>query len=132
MNVSRSANQSAIIDDPNAIRKCQVHPKNMVDLFGTHCNDLICTKCQFSVHKDHNEESIIVDIHSYIGQAIIQFDTFREKFNKFIEISSANFPIDESVLNYISRQKNIIDVLMTNKKILFQINLTFFIKKLII
>ena len=116
LNISRSANQSVINDDPNAIRKCQVHPKNMVDLFCTNCNDLICTKCQFSIHKDHNEEGIIVDVHSYIAQAIIQFDTFQQKFKKFIEISSANFHIDESVLNYISRQKNIIDVLYDEQK----------------
>ena len=116
LNVSRSVNQSVINDDPNAIRKCQVHPKNMVDLFCTHCNDLICTKCQFSVHKDHNDESIIVDIHSYINQAVIQFDTFKEKFKKFIEISSANFPIDDTVLTYISRQKGIIDVLYEDQR----------------
>lgn len=117
LNISRSAvNASVIHDDPNGIRKCQVHPKNMVDLFCTQCNDLICTKCQFSSHKDHNEENIIVDILSYVNQASVQFETFKEKFKKFIEISSANFPIDETVINYINRQKSIIDVLYDEQR----------------
>ena len=49
-------------------------------MFCTQCNDLICTKCQFSTHKDHNDEYIIIDIHTYVEQGFGQFDIFQEKF----------------------------------------------------
>lgn len=80
-------------------------------MYCTQCNDLICTKCQFSSHKDHNEENIIVDISTYIEQATAQFDTFKDKFKKFIDISTASFPIDDTIFDYLDKQKNVIDVL---------------------
>ena len=56
-------------------------------MFCTQCNDLICTKCQFSTHKDHNDENIIIDIHTYVEQACGQFDIFQEKFKKWTQFS---------------------------------------------
>ncbi len=85
-------------------------------MFCSQCNDLICTKCQFSNHKDHNDDNIILDIHTYIEQATNQFEIFQEKFRKFIEISTSNFPIDESIFEYLSKQKNVIDVLYDDHK----------------
>lgn len=85
-------------------------------MFCTQCNDLICTKCQFSTHKDHNDENIIIDIHTYVEQACGQFDIFQEKFKKFIEISTSNFPIDDTIFEYLSKQKNVIDVLYDDQK----------------
>lgn len=85
-------------------------------MYCTQCNDLICTKCQFSNHKDHNDESVIVDINTYIEQASNQFEIFKDKFQKFIEISTASFPIDDTIFEYLGKQKNVIDVLYEEQK----------------
>lgn len=85
-------------------------------MYCTKCNDLICTKCQFSTHKDHNDESTIVDIETYIEQAAKQFGIFKEKFRNFIKVSTTSFPIDDTVFEYISKQKGIIDVLYEEQK----------------
>lgn len=115
-NISVTSQNVSVNEDPYAIRKCQIHPKNMIDLFCVQCNDLICTKCQFGAHKDHNEENVIVDIENYLQQADTQFQVFREKFKKFIEISSSNFPIDETIFEYINKQTNVIDVLYEDQR----------------
>jgi hypothetical protein len=85
-------------------------------MFCSQCNDLICSKCQLTTHKDHNDEKTIIDIHSYIDMAAQRMENFQEKFQKFIKISSSTFPIDDTIFEYFSKQKSVIEVLYDDHK----------------
>jgi len=58
-----------------------------------------------------------------------QFTLFREKFTKFIEISSSNFPIDDRIFTYITKQKKIIETLYEDQKSFINLQFENFHKK---
>jgi hypothetical protein len=91
---------------------------------------LICSKCQTTIHKEHYEETVIIDVPLYLEQALNQFSIFKEKFQKFIEISSSNFPIDDRIFSYIHKQKKIIDSLNEDHKNFIEIQFENFHKKI--
>jgi hypothetical protein len=62
-------------------------------------------------HSDHIEDNIIIDLDQYIEDSKERFKEFRTKYNLFINKTTQNFPIDDSILEFLSKQKNVIDVL---------------------
>lgn len=96
--------------DDYQIRRCYIHPKYLIDAFCTKCNECVCSKCiTDKKHIDHNEQ--VKDMKDYIEAAIQQVEVFLGKFKNFVNESTKNFPIDESIKDYIYKQKNIIDML---------------------
>lgn len=75
------------------------------------CNEIICTKCQFSSHKEHEESQLVVEIQNYLKEAGSQFGSFKTNFENFVELAANNFPIDDKAFEYIAKEKNIIDLI---------------------
>ena len=59
-------------------------------------------------HSDHIEDNIIIDLDQYIEDSKERFKEFRTKYNLFINKTTQNFPIDDSILEFLSKQKNVI------------------------
>jgi len=47
----------------------------------------------------------------YIGDSLERFREFKAKYNQFLSKTTISFPIDDSIIEFLSKQKNIIDVL---------------------
>lgn len=73
-------------------------------------------KCQTTTHQDHNNENIIIELDVYINESIERFKEFQSKYNQFLLKTTANFPIDDSIIDFLSKQKNVIDVLYEDQK----------------
>lgn len=80
------------------------------------CNEIICNKCKDTIHQEHNQENIIIDISQFVEDSIERFKEFRNKYNQFLQKTTTNFPIDDSILEFLSKQKNVIDVLYEDHK----------------
>jgi hypothetical protein len=85
-------------------------------LYCAKCNDIICNKCQFSSHKEHEDAQLIVEIEKYIKEAGTQFGSFKTNFENFVQLAANNFPIDEKAYEYISKEKNMIDLIHDEHK----------------
>jgi hypothetical protein len=102
----------------------------VADLYCIECNTLVCSKCQTTNHIEHNEDNIIVDIKTYIDEAVIQMELFKEKFSKFIDMSSSHTPIDETIYDLLDKQKGIIDLLYDDHRRFIKERFDTFIKKM--
>lgn len=109
-NVSSMNDKTQLFTDDYQIRRCYIHPKYIIDAFCTQCNECVCSKCiADKKHLEHNEK--VKEMKDYIDDAIKQVETFLNKYKNFLNESLKNFPIDDSIKDYIYKQKDILEML---------------------
>jgi hypothetical protein len=90
-------------EDPMAIRKCPIHPKNEAFYFCAQCCEIICEQCKRTIHIDHADKNVFFEYLDFVNLGRSRIYSYKEKFSKYIV--DANVP-----------QREIYDVLLKNNE----------------
>jgi hypothetical protein len=101
-------------EDPKAIRKCPLHPRNEASTFCAQCCEVICDTCKRTIHIDHAEKGVFFDYLDFINLARSRIHSYKEKFNKYIV--DANVPKREVYDVLLKTNEEQIEELYVNQK----------------